>query len=563
MNPSPHPAPVRDRTAEPIRAGRLLAAITASSLQKKTELVTALAISVLAVFLSFRFYTHAGPLWRDEVSTVHLAIQPRYTDVVTALHFDSAPVLFPTLVRLWSILGFAGDDVALRYLGFLIAMTMLAVVWIGAKALAIPIPLLTLALFGTHPGVLQAMGSLKPYGLGTIFALLAFAALWKLISAPSPGRMVGAAMAATLAVHTTYQNTVLVFAMCLAAITVKAVARDAKAAGLALVTGLIAAGSLLPYAEIVLQSQEWRPLNETVESLSHSGARAISIFSTHNSWLAMIWGLTGLTGLLAAVLMLARPLLRRQPWAANARLLYAAVTLTASVPLYLVFFRLVSRTVDPWHLVVLIGLVAFCVEILLTETPLLRWVRLGAAVVALILMFPVSLAWVGIRQTNIDLITTYLQSVARKGDLIVVNPWFVGITFNRYYGGDVEWMTMPPIEDLRIHRYDLVRQRMMMPDPLAPVRHAVRTALESGHRVWLVGGVDFSRDGEVPTPLPPAPGAASGWRDAPYYAAWSREMGYFIQTHASLWRPLFVPPGQPGWSVEFAPLLVAEGWRTP
>lgn len=529
-----------------------------SALQKDVDLAVALVLTALVVFLSFKFYTHAGPLWRDEASTVHLATQPRYSDVLASLHLDSAPALFPTLLRLWSMAGWT-DDVALRYLGFLIAMATVAVVWMGAKSLALPTPLLTLALFNAHGVVIQTAGSLKPYGLGTVFALLVFSTLWRMISRPTVGTTASAVMASVLAVQTTYHNAVFVFTVCLAAMAAKAISRDWTAVRLALATGFLAAASLLPYTGTIIESLEWRRI-QVDPGLGRFDGRLIETLSW-NRWLAVIWGVACLAAVLAAVLILARPSHRPRLQATTERLAYASVTMIGALVAYFAFFALVGRSTEPWHLAPLIGLVAFCIEIPLAERPPFRWVRLGTAVIAFAVMFPLSLGWAGVRQTNVDLIATYLQDAARKGDLIVVEGWFVGITFKRYYGGDAEWMTIPPIEDLRIHRYDLVKERMMAVAPLAPVHRAIRTALESGHRVWVVGGLDFPRDGEVPIPLPPAPSAKGGWREGAYYAAWSRETGHFVKIHSLRLDVVRVRSEQPVWAIEAAPLLVAEGWR--
>src|SRR2546427_131604 len=110
---------------------------------------------------------------------------------------------------------------------------------------------------------------------------------------------------------------------------------------------------------------------------------------------------------------------------------------------------------------------------------------------------------VGIRQTNVDLIAQYVHTAAQPGDLILVNPWYVGITFNRYYRGPVPWMTLPPMEDLTVHRYDLLKLRMTSAEPLAPLYGAIQGALESRHRVWLVGGLLFPPAG--PPGCRPAP----------------------------------------------------------
>ena len=93
------------------------------------ELAAALLISALIVFLNVRFSTHAGPLWRDEVSTLRLATQPTYADVARSLSFDSAPLLFPTLVRLWSSSLSGGDqDGPMRAFGLGVATAMVGAI---------------------------------------------------------------------------------------------------------------------------------------------------------------------------------------------------------------------------------------------------------------------------------------------------------------------------------------------------------------------------------------------------------------------------------------------------
>src|SRR2546427_10736620 len=89
------------------------------------ELALALLITALIVSLNLRFATQAGPLWRDEVSTVPLATRSTYTAGLRALSLDSAPALYPTLLRLlsspWSA---GGQDGAPRGPCFRVAAAM-------------------------------------------------------------------------------------------------------------------------------------------------------------------------------------------------------------------------------------------------------------------------------------------------------------------------------------------------------------------------------------------------------------------------------------------------------
>src|SRR3989454_11804030 len=94
------------------------------------ELALALLITALIVSLNLRFATQAGPLWRDEVSTVQLATPSTDTEVLRSLSLDSAPALYPTLLRLWSSpWSDGGQDVALRGPGFRGAAGLGGAIW--------------------------------------------------------------------------------------------------------------------------------------------------------------------------------------------------------------------------------------------------------------------------------------------------------------------------------------------------------------------------------------------------------------------------------------------------
>jgi hypothetical protein len=88
------------------------------------ELAAALLSTVLLLALSVSFNTHAGALWRDEVSTLQLATRPTYVEVLRSLSMDSAPALYPTLLRAWvSSWGGAARDEVMRVFGLGVAAT--------------------------------------------------------------------------------------------------------------------------------------------------------------------------------------------------------------------------------------------------------------------------------------------------------------------------------------------------------------------------------------------------------------------------------------------------------
>src|SRR6059036_800947 len=264
------------------------------------ELAAALLITALIVALNLRFSTEDGALWRDEVSTVELATRPTYADVLRSLSLDSAPALYPTLLRLWSSPWTGEQDGPLRTFGFGVATAMLGAIWVTGRTLASGPPLLALAVFAAHAGMLQTAGSVKPYGLGGLFIVLAFGAIGRLTAAPRRRALLYALTVAILAVQTLYHNAPLILAVCVAWFAVAAVARERWAALAVLATGVVAAASLLPYVGVLLASWSLRPLNQ-----SELGARALLVRSsemvTEGSWpLAALWAA-------AAVLLERRP----------------------------------------------------------------------------------------------------------------------------------------------------------------------------------------------------------------------------------------------------------------
>ena len=168
---------------------------------------------------------------------------------------------------------------------------------------------------------------------------------------------------------------------------------------------------------------------------------------------------------------------------------------------------------------------------------------------------------VGERRTNADIVASLVGKEAVAGDLVLVSPWYYGVSFRRYYKGEAEWTTLPPLEDLRIHRYDLLKAAMARPSPIDPVLEKATEALKSGHRLWLVGVFPDPRDVEQPAALPPAPHPSSGWYCAPYIITWGRQVSFLLKSHVLQAEVLPTGAGRPVNPYENMPVVVVSGWR--
>jgi hypothetical protein len=272
----------------------------------------------------------------------------------------------------------------------------------------------------------------------------------------------------------------------------------------------------------------------------------------------------------AAILAGAWALLRRSddernPTAPKDRALFAFVTLLVAVVGYAVFLWVLQYATQPWYYILIMVFAAVCMEMLFTAIPVKKWLWFARCGFALAFIgattFP---AWqaLQVRQTNIDLIARQLDSLAQEGDLILVSPWNYGITFQRNYHRDTAWVTLPPVEDLRFHRCDIIKRQMMSPAPMEPVLVKMGETLRAGKTIWVVGQLMAVPPGERPLELPPGYDSPEGFRGGNFYRAWMEQAGFFIQTHSRTVDNVQRTWSQPIMHYETPALTAVRGWRS-
>ena len=125
-------------------------------------------------------------------------------------------------------------------------------------------------------------------------------------------------------------------------------------------------------------------------------------------------------------------------------------------------------------------------------------------------------------------------------------------------------MTVPAIPSTKFHRYDEIKEAMMLPDPSEAVASdlsRMAAVLRAGGRVWLIGSAPAIIDGSTPMALPTAPQSPFGWISDAYDEMWSENIGYFLQTHALDASIVELPDEGPVSPYENPPLVVVSGWR--
>jgi hypothetical protein len=531
---------------------------------KRSEVATAVLITLAVLALHAVRALHAGALWRDEAGAVEMAHLPTLGEVFQRFPHEAFPMLFPLTVRAYTAV-FGDADSSLRLFGMAVGIGIVAALWLNARAVG-TFPLVSLALLGFHPQFLVYADSLRGYGLGTLLILLTFGAFARLVVRPDRRAFAVAAVLAVLSVQCLLHNAALLLGLGTAAAAVGLLRRRWRVTVAALGVGLLAALSLLPYLGPLTAAREW-----DVVITQHVGPGEIvgSVLTTLGSPLravAWIWAALLLAGVAGAV----RHFRRDQPGdepedgpAAEARL-FRLLAIPAACGAQYALFAVLSYLPRSWYVLPLMALVASALDGLLAipaRHPALSAARLVAPLLIAVLAFRATAEEATVRMTNVDQVARLVSASAGRRDLVLVNYWFYGISFQRYYRGAARWMTLPAIEDHRFHRYDLLKARMTSDEPSFEVVRAVRRTLRSGHRVWVVGTLDVPPEGRPALDLPPAPEAASGWQDGPYCLSWSQQLQVYLREHATHDSVITLPDEVPVNGFEYLRIRVFEQWQ--
>ena len=523
----------------------------------------ALVITAASIVLLWMFVTHAPTLWRDEVSSVHTQQAPTLVEMWRRAEFESFPLLWMLLLRGWLAVGGGASDVTLRLFGLIGPAALLGGMWFAAVRLGRAAPLVSLALVVMNPDIFRWSATLRPWGLGAGLALATAAVLWDLTRAPSTRRIGIAALMALLSVHCLYQNSVFLAASIAAVMAVCLSRRDWRTAAIAAGIGVVCALTLFPYTNMIRRRADWNALGMGPLTFGDLASLLSSVLAAPGTVAWLAW-----TALMIAMLVCAVRSLRLQRRTSPADdrsgvALYAIVLIVTALAGVFVLYRQLRYPTQAWYYLGLIAMTSVVAEAgvrAVAPARVVRPVLMVSAAVLCVASAAGAWRWMQQRQTNLDVIASRLEAEAGASDLVLVSPWFFGVTLSRYYHGPATVMTIPPVADRTISRYDLLKQQMLSADAMKPLRLAIDRTLSTGHRVWIAGGLLTPPPGTpIPDSLPPPPLPDTEWNSLPYELVWSHQIGQWLLARAQNCHG--IDPGVPGHPLESASLIACSGWR--
>jgi hypothetical protein len=483
-------------------------------------------------------------------------------EIISYFPHEGFPPPFLALLREYARL-LGTNSTALRVFGLCAGITCLGIVWLNAALTTRRAPLVALALFGFSPVFFIWGDSIRGYGLGAALIMLTFALFDRAIAKPSHGVFFAALASGVLSVQCLLANAVLLLALGASAVVVLIFQRRTRDALIVFGIGCVSALSITPYIGSYRNGREWDVVFRTRLSFAWLWGRLCAALDKPMAGMLWVWWILFLLLPIGVIWLLQHKSARRSRTTPLA--VFGLLSCALALICYFIFLKALGYPTQDWYYLSLIAVLVLGLDItagVLAER--LDWVaalRLALAVGVTAVLAKPAFTEARTRMSNVDLVAAELKRRAAPEDFIVVAPWYLGISFRSHDPLGTAWETLPPMRDLRIHRYDLLKEQMTLPDPLEPLQRRIADTLRSGHRLWIVGGLTYSRPGESPPFRAPAPYDRVGWRESAYMAAWSRQMGYFVQTHGLRRRAVEVTAPTPINGFENVQLTAVEGWR--
>jgi hypothetical protein len=504
----------------------------------------ALLALVLVALVSTRLLAHsdAGGLWRDEAQSVEIATQSGFWQNCFK---DSFPVLWALTLRGWVAL-FGSEDAAVRALGLVIGLAIIPAMFWTARQFGVAIPYWMLLFLGLDPSLIIYGGEVRGYGLGILTLLVMVGAAWRMLQSQTTWRWAGLGLAALLAVQASYTNCFLLLGAISGCCAVALRRRQYRLVSKFLAVGVIAALSMLPYALFVFpRVSEWAITIRHPNSWGDLAGVCFEAVLNGGVLRLVAWLVVGSV----AAVEIARHLGWRnlttdqaKPGDEVERALFLATFFVVGSAGFWWYMKWLQVLTQVWYYLPWLALLAITADLgsksWEERVPVRYQNKLLAVTICLLMLFTVVPA-VRFRMTNIDLVAQKLATEAEPNDLIVISPWYMGMSFQRYYHGSTQWTTFPDVNHSLGAGYLEMKQKVMSKGTPAGINEdlaRIRKVLQSGGQIWWVGQFRSVRLKHVPMVLEPAPDPKHGWDEGAYVNSCLEFAGREIRTSAVLVR---------------------------
>jgi hypothetical protein len=497
-----------------------------------------LTLAATALHLVLLF--NVGDPWRDEVSAIAVASMPNWGAIWETIRYDSFPFLYYALLNAW--MGIFGDSTtSIRMLGLTLGLGALGSTWWLASRLRIGSPLLLLAMVAMSATVVRYGDSARAYGLGLITAALMLGSIWTLLSNSSKKNISFAIFACMAAVHTTYQNSLLLFVIGSAAIVATSINRRWRSAVTIACICAVTAASVTIYLPTLSFMKSIAVMFQSSISITDVfiafGETVSTGFENWQKWVWLAFSLLGLGGAFASLLVSDIQADATAQDDAITHSLFIALVVPLLGIVYTAFMIWGAYAVRPWYLLGLMVVLVSVLEAGIVKMPIpiamKKLVRVIPALIIGALAVTNAPTELKRRATNMPDLIASIERSGGPNDLVILTEWYAGLTFNHLYPGNKEWMTIPDLGRNSVHRWDSLRIRMQDTSGVSREIEKIKNTLLAGHQVFVIGGFPRIPPNMAQVQLPPAPHPQAGWASGSYTRFWAAQTGFALLSNAT------------------------------
>lgn len=500
-------------------------------------------------------------MWRDEAAAVNVATSASLGELWDGLRFEIMPALVPVILRAWTAAPWGAGDTALRCLGLIIGIGILASVAWSLYEVNRRLPLISLAILGLSPAVLIWGDSIRPYGLSMLLTAISFGVFWKALQTGAARWYAAAVAIGILSVQCSYFNIFLLFSIIVAAIVTAWSGGKLKQALYFALAGAAAAATMIPYLGRIESTRQWIKLVQLHVSVGHLLTRLWAALGPDGPVMVILLVFVVVYGVRMLIRGSAGQLAPEQRSAA----IFAGVTLAVAFVGYMAWLMACQYDTYAWHYIPLIAAGTVCLDVLLNALltkSIMDVLKIAVALAVVGMAGAGAVQAAGLRMTIMDLAAEKLVAQAGPQDLIVVSPWHYSISFRRYFHGPQQVIVVPPMETVPVHRYDIVKRRILDKNTMEPEWLRIADHLARGGRVWIVGNLRLPRNLTMPV-RPLSPEQSGRWHEYPFLKYWWERTAFAVETQAVAANLVTIAPGSTVSSFETAILITANGPPQP
>ena len=504
------------------------------------------SVSLWLVFLHIYRVSHAGGFWRDEISSIQVALSQNWKSLYNTQADDSFPLLNVTCIRIWNNIFNSSErtisqaDFIIRLYGMIAGLFLAWCVLTSRISKNSSFRQFSWTLFAISPVVIIWGDSLRAYALGTALIVLFLGNIFEISinKILKKKYVIKSIILGILAVWALYGNAFLILAICMGGAAYPLLNCEWKKVVVIISIGLLAGMSMLLNIPTINKLIEIKDIAAHYISLKTIIYTLIKSISAGGVRFLYLWALGFSILFYITIYIIFWETLSKENEFIKRKAFFIFITSVSSAVLFIVYIKCVDQYPQDWYYIPLCALQVCLIDAAVTlYKPNPKLLKAGLTITILIILSsaPNTLDKLSIKMTNVDSVASELELVCRKNDLILISDQYNASTFLHYYKGFSDVQIYPPCSRYEMASSSRIPILSAIKDgdnAIAPLLNKIKNTLQSGGTVWYVGDPSVFPLNSVPS-IPPNVIFQGVWKPGPFLYCWGAQTVNYLAINAA------------------------------